>query len=273
MKTLSRSLLAGLAAALLLSGCSDDATPPEATPTQTPSPSASTTNDPPESASPSPSSVATPTITADPETGQFDWCDPAEQAPFTGEAADKFGADKVMDAYCTMVELQMTHSFVDSLLRAKGGFTTQDFEPMRAYLGQDTRADWDADVAKIVKGTADDQSSSDVAGLMAFDLVGGSGYVLDTPAVYNQRFTPAQAWVDTKAGGLDRLVLKFTVSADYAIVREKDDKPMAYSVDKNMTYYLVPGTGNGKSWYIDGYTFEKDIVAPVARDKIIKPTS
>lgn len=277
MKKFSRSLVAAAAAVTLLTlaGCSEDAKP-EATPTE---PTASETNTPVDSGETDgeagedgeqPTNNPAPTITPD-ANGKVTWCDPAEQAPFTGPAADKFGAEKVMDAYCTMVELQMDYSFNDTLWHQSKGFTEQDFAPMREYLGDAAREDWDAAVANIVNGTNEQADDSTVAGLMWFNMVGGSPYKLDTPANFNQRFSAARAWVDTRAGR-PRLGLRFTVGTDLALVRIEDNKKMAYAAEKEVTYWLVPGSndGLGKAWYIDGYQ-SKDVPSePVDRAQLIK---
>lgn len=277
MKTLNRSLLAGLAAAtLILTGCSNDSTPPETDPTPTASstPTASTTSDPTDTASPTETNVPVPTVTADPATGQYEWCDPAKQEPFTGGAADEFGAENVMEAYCAMVDLQMENLFIDSLLRKGDGFAPRDFEVVRESLAQSARDDWDADVAKVIADTATEQERDDVASLVAFNLTNGSGYTLDAPAVYNAHFSPARTLVDNSTG-TPRLALTFTVGADFALLRDSDQKEMAYSREHDITFTLVPGNpeGKGKAWYIDGWGYSSTIVPPAARDKIIEPSA
>lgn len=273
MNHIPRSLVAATAvvALLALSGCSgdkSDATVPS------PKPSATATNspveDPTESATAKPSSVPTPTISADPETGKFDWCNPEEQEPFTGEAADKFGAEKVMDAYCSMVEMQMEQSFVDSLLRKDKGFSERDFAAVRNHLAQNARDVWDKNVAAIVAGRATDQQAANVRGLVNYNFTGDSGYTLDVPAVFNQRFTPAQAWI-AASEGRPKLALRFTVGADVALVRDSDEKEMAFAYDKTITYWLVENV-KGDAWYIDGIAYERAESKPVKREALIKPT-
>lgn len=275
MKKFSRSAVAVAAAftLLALSGCSDDATPdapPTAEPTST---STNTPVDPEEtetSGEEDPTSVPTPTISANPD-GSFEWCKPSEQKPFTGDAAAKFGAANVMDAYCSMVELQMNYSFLDTMWKKTDGFTAQEFSPVREYLAQEARDDYDADVAKVVAGNATAQEIYDVAGLVSFNLAGGSPFTIDSPANFNQRFTPARAWVDTRTG-TPRLGLAFNVASDVALVRTEDDKPMAFTYEKKLTFWLTEGSGDGvgKSWYIDGYKYELPPNAPVAREDLIQ---
>jgi hypothetical protein len=271
VKNTSRSLIAAAAAVALLAlaGCSDDATPE---PTPTDQPTATDTNtpvDPTETPDGEDTNVPVPTISANPETGKFEWCDPAEQEPFTGDAAKKFGPEKVMNAYCTMVELQMENQFVDSLLRQDDGFVKQDFEAVREHLSQSTRADFDADVAALVAGNATPEQMNDIRGLVAFDFA-GSELALEEPAVFNQRFSPADIWIDD-ATGRQRLGMEFTVGADLALLRTSDDERLAYAYDRTITFWLTPGRKGGeREWYIDGYTSTVADAAPVPREKLIK---
>lgn len=277
MKKFSRSLAVTAAVAMLaLAGCSDDATP-DTTPTK--EPTASETNTPGEPTETKDGEggeggeepTNTPVTVEPGADGKVVWCDPAEQAPFTGPAADKFGAKNVMDAYCTMVELQMDYSFLDTLWDKEEGFTAQEFSPVREYLGEDARADYDAAVAKVVNGTDERTDMFVVGGLMWFNLIGGSPYTLDAPANFNQRFSPAKAWVDTRSGR-ERLGLRFTVASDVAVVRTKDQKDMAWTAEKEITFWLTPGSndGLGKSWYIDGYDWDMVPHDPVDRADLIK---
>lgn len=268
-----RTLAAVTAAVALLSvaGCSSDADPAK---TPIGEPTASGTNTPVEPTE-TPGGedntpVPTPTISANPD-GSFEWCKPSEQQPFTGEAADKFGAKNVMDAYCSMVDLEMEYSFLDSMWSKTDGFTEQDFKPVREYLAPNALADFDAKVAKVINGTAEAQDVYDVSALVSFNLVGGSPYTLDSPANFNQRFTAARASVDTSAGA-PRLALQFGVASDVALVRTEDKKPMAFTYEKKLTFWLTQGSkdGVGKSWYIDGYKFEQPSNAPVDREDLIK---
>lgn len=268
----SRSLVAAAAAVALLalSGCSDDVTPD---PTPAKEPTASGTNTPvggeTEDDGEEPTNTPAPTITPD-ANGQYEWCDPAEQKPFTGEAAEKFGAEKVMDAYCTMVQMQMDYSFDSNLWRKTDGFTAQEFSPVRESLTQTARKDWDAQVAKVVAGTAPGDTNG-INGLMTADFIGGSAYTLAQPAVFNRRFSAAQSWVDNANPSLPRLGLKFSVGADVALVRTSDDKAMAYPWDKTVTYWLTPGRKGGeRQWYIDGFAFEVADQEPVKREALIK---
>lgn len=272
MKNTSRSLIAAAAAVALLAlaGCSDDANP-DATPTKQPTATGTNTPvDPSETPDDGDdTNVPVPTISADPETGKFEWCDPAEQAPFTGAAAKKFGPEKVMSAYCTLVDLEMENQFVDALLRQSDGFVAQDFEAVREHLSQSAREDFDADVAALVAGDATDEQINAIRGLVAFDF-SSPAMPLDEPAIFNQRFSPADAWVDD-ATGTPRLGIEFTVGADVAMVRTADEKRLAYPYDRTVTFWLTPGRKGGeREWYIDGYASTVADATPVAREKLIK---
>lgn len=268
----SRSLVAAATAVvvLALAGCSDSADP-DTNPTKEPTAGGTNTPaDPSETDKDGEEPTNTPVPTIEPGAdGDFEWCDPADQKPFTGEAATKFGAEKVMDAYCTLVQMQMDYSYDSGLWRKTEGFTAQEFSPVRDSLTQTARKDWDALVAQVVAGTA--PGDTGVNGLMTADFIGGSGYTLDEPAVFNQRFSAAQSWVDTANPSRPRLGLKFSVGADVALVRNSDQKEMAYPWDKTITYWLTPGRKGGeKAWYIDGFSFEVADAEPVKREALIK---
>lgn len=276
MKKFSRSLVAATAvtALLALAGCSGDA---KSEPTPTKEPSATGTNTPADpdktdGGGEEPTNTPAPTITPG-ANGQYEWCDPAKQAPFTGAPAAKFGAEKVMEAYCTMVELQMENSFNDALWRQSDGFVEKDFDAVREYLGQDAREDYDRSTAAVVAGTADDEAVQSVRGFVNYNFANGSGFTMDEPALFNLHFSPAKTWVDKENPTLPRLVMQFSVGADVALVRDSDDKQMAYAYEKALTFWLVPGrTGGERAWFIDGYRWERGEAQPVPREDLIKPT-
>lgn len=239
----------------------DAKTKPTATAPASTSPSETPTPD----ASPTP---GTPKITQDPN-GKTNYCQ-GNQKPFTGEAADKFGAEKVMAGYCEMVKLTMEQSFVPNMLRQESDFRAVEFTIPGQYMTAAARKDWDAQVNKVVTGTGD---QSEVWSMMFVGLNYGEGdayrYYPDSsamPTVLNQSFTPATTSVDTK-GSQPRLVLSFSVSADLVMTDGKD--PYLIHATKKMTYWLVDnGTAPDKPWLIDGYSSEPHFDKPVKHPEI-----
>jgi hypothetical protein len=254
-----------VAALLALTACSNDTNPPQAQPT--PSESASTdptgtpTDTPTSAVSPAP---GTPTVGYDPKTGKINYC--KDQKPFTGEAADKFGAKKVMRAYCDLVTLQMEQSFNGDMIRKDGGFRQIEFSAPREYMTQDLKKEWDKDLTAALKGDLDARSG--VWAFMLYDAEVGNGYEwfpveAQEPMVMNQQFSAAQAWVDTSADRT-RLALRFTASADLHVT--KKGKPYLYPFSKDLTFALIEnGSSQEKAWLIDSYRYELDMGKPYKR--------
>lgn len=256
MKTAGNRLGTALAAAALLAltACSNGgASTPQAD--RTPSTSAASDSTPLPDASATPSD-GTPEIESDLETGQIDHCKD-QTTHFTGEAAQEFGAKKVMAAYCHMVTLAMTQSFVPSMMRKHDGFRAIEFSAPRDLMTPVAAADWDEDVARIVNGETDDYSNS-VLSLMMYNVTFGDHYDFypaseQQPVFINQQFTPADTWIDDGGnGGPARLGMEFIIKGNLFVT--KDNKPYVSPMEKTYKFALVEnGTHPDKPWLIDGW--------------------
>ena len=224
-------------------------------------------SDPRTSASPSPSAngsastdpetaSSVSTESADPDTGKYDNCQ--DQKPITGKAADTFGAEEVMDAYCTVVKLEMEQGFIDDYVRAnKEDLTVKDFSVWNKYMVKATAAQWNANVEKALQG--DEDAQSQVYTLMYFQAIPpDSGYEFtDEPSVLNQAFTPAITELDT-VDGVDRLIVRFKVTGDFNFVKSGTTEPY-YKIasTRDITFALIrnPDTSNEDTdWLIQSWT-------------------
>lgn len=233
-------------ALLALTGCSgDDKTPDTAS---TPSGSSSATD--------SPTSTPTtpaPTVTNGPD-GRYETCD-ARTTPFTGAAADTFGADKVMNAYCTYAQISVEQTFLDNLMRsAPEDLTYADFQFWEQYMTADALASWKASVKKsLTNDSASEEADASVLALTYYDVFPGSEYSFtEDVAVRNRKFSLAKIAVDT-AQSEARLALTFTVSGDFNVVKDGTDEAYLYPTSKDITYYLVPTEDPDRLWLIDGW--------------------
>jgi hypothetical protein len=252
---------------LALTACSNDGAPPaQAQPPVRESTSSSPAGSPVPSQGPSQGPSAppgTPEMGFDRTTGEADYCKD-QKTPFTGEAADKFGAKNVMRAYCEMVTLSMTQSWVPDLMRKDGDDLREiEFSIPRQYMTPTAANDWDKLVASAVKG--EQKHLYDVWALMLYNVTLAEGYELfppeaQEPMVLNQRFFPAQSWIDT-ATDEDRLGLRFVIAGDLHLT--KDGEPHLLPTEKEIHFALVQNGGHPeKPWLIDSWsgewTFGKD---------------
>jgi hypothetical protein len=253
------SLLAASALLVSLSACSTDSkaeTPGGETTSAAAPDTTDTTEAPGDKATPTPTPL--PEIEADTNTGRLQYC--KNQKPFTGEAADRFGAEEVADAYCTFVTLTMEQSFIESYLRADSDeMTPQDFSVWRDYMTKDALDGWDANVAEAIAGDAD--AARNINTLVMFNVVNGSGYsfVESGPLVSNQKFSPASTRID-QVDGEDRLLLTFDVAADFNLTKDSaDETPLLLNLSREITFALIQNpaaTSPENDWLIDGFSGE-----------------
>lgn len=179
--------------------------------------------------------------------GSVDWC--VGQDPFTGPAADQFGADNVMTAYCEMVEFTMTNAWVPTLMREDDPQAVE-FSFMNDYMTANMQDSWAAVVQKALAG--DDTADQQVQGLTVYGLVGeGVSFPEDDSLVRNQAAGSAALTLDKEGPNGDyRLGMTFTASADFRIL--KNGEPMLVPFTKDITYYLVPNGDATRPWLIDG---------------------
>lgn len=167
------------------------------------------------------------------------------QAPFTGPAADKFGADNVMTAYKYLVTFSLDNGFTETLMTPKAKFRPVDFDFIKPYLGKKAQDDWDASVTAALAGDEKAKTNINVMTLWNVDI---PGYTLKADdAVRDQKWSPENTTVDG-----NRLIMRMNVSADVILV--KDGKDHASTVTRDLTYALVPPGVPGIPWQIDGWT-------------------
>lgn len=245
--------IAAAALMLTLAGCGSDSPKRTNEPIAGPSgKSAATTTAP----LPDPTAAPLPTATAPPEvpntdnqTGSQDRQKTldkvfGEQAPFTGPAADKFGADNVMTAYKYLVTFTLDYGFTETLMRPKDKYQPIEFSFIKPFMAAKAQADWDASVNAALAGDAAQITNVNVMTLWNVNV---PGYTLTkTRPVRNQKWSPANTLVDG-----NRLVVRFKVSAD--IVFDKGGKEYVSTVTKDMTFWVIPNGDPEVPWLIDGW--------------------
>ena len=247
-------LAATVALALALTSCggdSDEVAAPSSTasPTLTTEPAPSVT--PSESATVDPADL--PTI--DPDTGEIDFCTD-ETKPFTGEAAKFFGADEVLQAYCSMVSFSLTRGMSSPMIlrdNFPADYPPQLFSSVERFMTADLLEDWRSNVNDL------ENQAVAVYNLVMFGVsVGGEGDMVYSVVDDGQPFTtggvasPARTELRYNDDGQARLVLRFTLTADI-ITTGTDGKNYHLPVVRDLNYTLAP-TGNPEMpWLIDGY--------------------
>jgi hypothetical protein len=199
------------------------------------------------------------------KSGKPDYCK-TQTKPFGGEAAEVFGADNVMAAYCQMVGFTLdASSFVPSMLRGPedGKFTPIMFSSVKEYMTPKTAAAWDARVKAYLSGGAKDEGA--VQTLMFHNIHNErSGLHVLTreeaggrPVVIGKSFSPGSAGVTTY-DGREHLEMTFTVRASIRV--QKNGVEGTMPVTKTITYWLLPTGRDTKPWVIDGYdgTYKDD---------------
>ena len=180
----------------------------------------------------------------DPKTGLIDICR-VRQDPFTGKAAEKFGAKDVMAAYCEIGNFALNEGFTD-LMETKERKPVA-FSFVDPWLSPDGRTRYDTRVAEALNG--DTGSAKAIAYWIGWNLEGDAYQFTDKyPRALRQTIHPALAWVDG-----DRLALRVVTTADLVMTRTKDGAVGTIPVRRTTDYALVRGH-DGKPWLIDGWT-------------------
>ena len=251
MRTTGKATAIVIAAALTFSvaGCGGTDTKPGALPT---TPSKATA-----SVSPTPTVKPTPAAIGSGDSVKpthedplsLDW---SKQAPFTGPAADKFGAANVMAAYRHAVTFSLQEGYSD--LMAKGyDVRPVEFSFVRPYLTTGAQTQWDIDVkAALAK---DENAAGSVYVLTTWHAEGGDRDVYkfrDGQKLLTQgsSFSEATSSLQTIAAK-DYLVLNFTVSRNIRFM--KDGKAVLLPLEKDITYRMTPNGLNDIPWLIDAW--------------------
>lgn len=161
--------------------------------------------------------------------------------PFTGEAADRFGADQVMAAYCMLADLAFEQERT-SLALAVPEQKPRDLRSVEAMLTPAARTRW-----KVLVAHRAGSPESAVDGLTLHDVrrvPRGYQRADDRPYVYGTRIGPATAAV-TRA----MLELSFDLETGLVLEEQGDDdgRHSLLPVTRRGTYWLVP---DGDGWLI-----------------------
>jgi hypothetical protein len=256
MRTAHQATSIVIAAALTLSvaACGGNDTKPGALPTKgiaSASPTATI--------KPTPSATRNSvTPTADNPLG-IDWVKQSKQ-PFTGAAADKFGAANVMAAYRHAVTFSLREGY--SNLMAKGyDARPVEFSFIKPYLTTALQNQWDKDVkAALAK---DEDAVGNVYAVTTWNTAEGQdvykfrkGQVLFT---LGRTFSPATASVQT-IGAKDYLDIQFTVSRNIRFM--KAGKAVLLPLEKDITYRMTPNGLKDMPWLIDAWTIVPKVGDP-----------
>jgi len=174
--------------------------------------------------------------------------------PFTGPAADQFGAERVMAAYCMLAE-QVERQERTSLTRLVPAQQVKDVVALRRLLTPHAAAGW-AGLARA-RAAGDPRATVRINGLTLHDVrEAPPGYVGadDGPYVFGTQVGAATAAVVPDGSALE---LTFTMRTG-VVLEERGDASGRHSllpVTRGATYVLVP---DGDGWLIDDWeaTFE-----------------
>ncbi|MFC7727245.1 hypothetical protein ACFQW6_19200 [Nocardioides sp. GCM10028917] len=219
-----RSTLATAAVALVLAGCGGEDPESGATSAVTSTPTATPTPSPPADA-PLP-------------------CVPGAE-PFTGPAAEEFGAEQVMAAYCMLADLALEQTRTSLAL------------PVPEQDGRDLRS------VRVILTDAARRKHDDLTGLTLHDVSRvprGYRRADDLPHVFGTRVGPATADLDGQA-----LVLAFDLQTGLVLEERGDDsgRHLLLPVTRSGRYVLVP---DGDGWLVDDWraSFEQGQVGLVS---------
>lgn len=173
----------------------------------------------------------------------------AHQAPFTGSAADEFGADAVMAGYKEMVAFSINQGFTSLMPLARTQITPQMLSFVRPWLTPEAETAWDQDLASL---HTSDKAEDNVTAMTVLNLH-GPGFSLRQPITAgNFHFTPATAAVEPR-GSKETLRLEFQLTGD--VPAALNGKPQIVTVTRKLTYWLVPADqpDTQRPWLIYGW--------------------
>jgi len=260
MRTTRKAASIAIAASLALSvaACAGGDTKPGAVPAKG---TASVSPTPTVKPTPSPTSMpGSVTPTADNPLG-IDWAKQSTH-PFTGEAADTFGAANVMTAYRHAVTFSLQEGYTD--LMAKG-YEVRPIELsfVKPYLTTAAQEEWDASVKTALanpKNAAGNQAYRDVSTLTSWYLMYGqkvySFRAGHEPYTLDRSFSSAQGSVEGSADD-PSLVLHFTVSRNLRVM--KGGKAVLLPFNKDITYWMVPNGLKETPWLIDTWKIKSTV--------------
>ena len=210
--------------------------------------------------SPSPSGVSSyPVMKANQKTGFVDVC-ANPQTPFTGPAADQFGATAVMDAYCTWADRILNDGFNQNLMRQHTGFTVNQFASWTNDMTSREQKDWNTHITQIVHNNI--HAGPIVWGLTYYNVFGAPGeeyqFASPTQSVLHNEVTPAAATLSTDpATGAPELVLKFAVNTDFLVAKTSAPKTrISLGLYKMLTLHLDHAGPTTNPWLLNSFTVQ-----------------
>ena len=162
--------------------------------------------------------------------------------PFAGEAADRFGAERVMAAYCMLADLAWAQEKT-SLALPVPEQRVRDLDGVRSLLSEDARKRWPA----LVRERAG-SATSEIDGLTLHDVRRvPTGYERadDGPYVFGTQVGPATAEVEG-----ERLRLTFPLDTGLVLEERGDDsgRHSLLPVTRLGSFVLAP---EGEGWSIE----------------------
>lgn len=188
--------------------------------------------------------VTTPTPATTPSPTEALPCVPGV-APFTGAAADRFGAEAVMAAYCEVAELSRQTAF--TALLVPGPHRAKDFALVRPWLSSAGRRSWDAAVQRTL-ATREAKAEALVDALTLHDVSRvPPGYALadDPPPAFGTTVGPAKAKV---RGSVLELALEVSTGLVLERRGEENGSHSLWPWTKRLVVTMVP---QGDRWLVE----------------------
>ena len=236
---------------LALTGCSAADSSASTSRTTAPTATASTPTPPPTSSSSTRAPAVVPT--ADPS---------GSLAPFTGEAADHFGADNVMAAYKFSTKFMLQSTF-DGTLISLTQPRQVDFSTVEQGLTPGAKTSFRALTALLESKTENltPQQASDLVALTTWGVNTFPGYTLRNPGYRNIGFGAARAEVSKAPGRQDELVLRFPVTGTF-LLTDSAGKPAVVDYKKDVDLSLAESRNPAQPWLIDGWRGTRSVDGP-----------
>lgn len=258
--------------AITLTGCSGDTDNPDINPNV---PSNTQGTDGPKPTLPDGTSEGTPKplpedapiidgTSVDPDTGEIDYCAGQDPSTSVGPAAEKFGKQEVLDAYCEAIEVFDLFAATDLVYQSEDTLKEGQFYGVRPYLTPDARNDWDTTVSQVGK----EDVEATIGAFYYYDFENET-YQVD-PDVYPiaaRAVSPARTDVVKQDDGEEVLWLNADYRVDFNVINKKTGKLQVLPMVKNLSLYMVPSGEDEIPWLIKGWRAEFDVYDAKPRPK------
>ncbi|WP_322936746.1 hypothetical protein [Nocardioides bizhenqiangii] len=171
----------------------------------------------------------------------------ARARPFSGAAADRFGAETVMAAYCSVAELSLETAFGDLLV--PGPHRAGEFEIVEPWLSERGQRVWSRAVRGALEGDAAAERRVDALTLHSVAGVPDRFQLADDPPpAFGTEVGPGEAGLRG-----DRLLLSFDVTTGIVLERAGDDQGqhLLWSWTKHVRF-VVSRSADG--WLVDDWS-------------------